>query len=183
MTWKEWRDMEDCNSDCPYCQTGICDQRGMVCYGGEPIEPPCCSANFPDDKGIDEIVGELKRRLSRSEEQYDRRLAAKKAKAEQTKKAADTRRRMKMYCSNELARIKEIKRELVRIESLKSLAESYAFAVNTTNEMFRYEERVEPKPELQEAIMLLRTTLVKAEQQYKDKRKEFYEQRKIKEDA
>ena len=173
MTWREWLEQEDCNTDCPYYQADICKMQGMRCYGGAPIEPPCASASFPDDKEIDEIVCELLAEIRRYEEREDELLAAKRAKEERAKKAADTRRRMRNYCVAEIVRIKTLKKQIAAIEKIKSFAESLAFAVNTTNEMFRYDERVKPKSQYQAEIDRLKAELADAEQAYKDKRKEF----------
>ena len=174
MTWGEWLEQEDCNTDCPYYQADICKMQGMQCYGGAPIEPPCCSADFPNDKDIDEIVCELLNAMRRYEQYEDELIAARKAKEEKAKRAADTRRRMRNYCITEIVKIKAIKKQIKSLEKVKSFAESLAFAVNTTNELFKYEERVKPKSQFDIEIERLKTELEAAEQAYKDKRKEFY---------
>lgn len=174
MTWKEWLEQEGCNTDCPYYKADICKMQGMSCYGGAPIEPPCASASFPDDKEIDEIVCELLAGIRRYEEHEDELLAAKRTKEKRAKKAADTRRRMRSYCAAEIVRIKTLKKQIAAVEKIKSVAESLAFAVNTTNEMFKYKERVKPKCQYQTEIDRLQAELSGAEFAYKEKRKEFY---------
>lgn len=163
MTWGEWCDMEECNEECPYFKADACNMSGMVCYGGEPIEPPCCIGDYPDDKDIEDIVKEILDRTQRYEEQEDRLIAMKKAKEERAKKAADTRRRVRNYCVNEIVKIKLLKKQIAEIKATQSFAESLAFAFNTTNETFHYEERVKPNPVFKDAIDEITAKLVVAE--------------------
>ena len=55
-----------------------------------------------------------------------------------------------------------------------SFARSLAFAINHTNEMFKYPERLTEKPEAQKTIDELKNQIEIAKEKYKAKRKEFY---------
>lgn len=51
MTYKEFCDKDLSCEECPIYKAEICNG-GWKCYGGAPIEPPCCS--FTDDTDMDE---------------------------------------------------------------------------------------------------------------------------------
>lgn len=70
MLWKDFKETEDCES-CPLLDTEICPG-GWRCYGGEPIEPPCCS--FNDDTDLDKWVEDYFERQIKWEEQEDARI-------------------------------------------------------------------------------------------------------------
>lgn len=61
---KKWIDDNGCPEYCDYCIWNHDCPKGMVCYGGEPIEPPCCryddAAEFLD---TDEILKDLEEEL------------------------------------------------------------------------------------------------------------------------
>lgn len=46
---KKWIEENGCPEYCKYCIYESDCPKGMVCYGGEPIEPPCCSCDDPAD--------------------------------------------------------------------------------------------------------------------------------------
>lgn len=60
MLWKDFKEKEDCYG-CPLLEHEMCTG-GYQCYGGEPIEPPCC--NFDDDTDLDKWVDDTKCRCS-----------------------------------------------------------------------------------------------------------------------
>lgn len=174
MLWKDFVEQEDC-AGCPLLENEICPGRWR-CYGGEPIEPPCCS--FNDDTDLDEWVNQYFSRQRRYEESEDKRIQAERKKKEQAKKAAETRRDMRWYCMAEILALKQAQKALNRQKSVESLASSFAEAVNITNEMFRYEERVIVKPEISAEVQRLEADVDAAKKAYESKRKEFYAKRK-----
>ena len=54
MLWKEISEDGWCDN-CPLPKSEICPGR-FACYGGEPVEPPCC--NFDDDTDLDKWVSD-----------------------------------------------------------------------------------------------------------------------------
>ena len=174
MKWKEFLEIEDCDL-CPIKKAELCGG-GSSCYGGSPIDPPCCW--FEDDTDLDEWIKEAYERQRRYEEYQDKLIREKKAKEEKAKKAADTRHKMRLYCMAEIVEIKTLEKRLKAYEKELSFARSLAFAINHTNEMFKYPERLTEKPEAQKTIDELKNQIEVAKEKYKAKRKEFYANRK-----
>lgn len=174
MLWKDFAEREDCDG-CPLLENEICPG-GFYCYGGVPIEPPCCC--FDDDTDLDEWIDNYFADQRRREEAEDRRLQAEKKKRERAKKAADTRRAIRWYCWDEIHALKQAEKALEAQKAVERLASSFAEAVNITNEMFRYTERVSVKPEISEKVKRLEAEVAAAKGKYDAKRKEFYAQRK-----
>lgn len=174
MLWKDFAEHEDC-AGCPLLENEICPGRWR-CYGGEPIEPPCCS--FNDDTDLDEWVNQYFSRQHRYEEAEEKRIQAERKKKERAEKAAETRRDMRWYCMAEILALKQAQKALNRQKSVESLVSGFAEAVNITNEMFRYEERVIVKPEISAEIQRLEADVDAAKKAYESKRKEFYAKRK-----
>lgn len=174
MKWKEFLEIEDCDL-CPIKEAELCGG-GASCYGGSPIDPPCCF--FEDDTDLDEWIKEAYDRRRRYEEYQDKLAREKKAKEEKAKKAADTRHKMRLYCMAEIVEIKTLEKRLKAYEKELSFARSLAFAINHTNEMFKYPERLTEKSEAQKTIDELKEKIEIAKEKYKAKRKEFYANRK-----
>ncbi len=174
MKWKDIADLEDCDL-CPLKKEEICSG-GWRCYGGAPIEPPCCS--FDDDTDLEEWINDYYARRRRWEQAEDERLKKEKAKKEKAEKAAETRRQMKFYCRNEIQELKRLENQLKADEASLRLASSFAEAFNVTNEMFGYPDGLKQKPEAQKTIDLLQEQIKQAKEKYEQKRKEFYRKRK-----
>lgn len=172
--WKDFAEKEDCDG-CPLLESEICPG-GFRCYGGEPIEPPCCS--FDDDTDLDEWVSDYFDRQRRYEEAEDKRLQAEKKKKERAKKAAETRRAMRWYCWDETQALKQAQKALEAQKAAERFASSLAEAINATNEIFRYEERVTVKPEISAEVLRLEAEVDAAKKSYDFKRKAFYAERK-----
>lgn len=174
MMWKDFRKQESCDN-CPLLESEICPS-GWQCYGGEPIEPPCCS--FEDDTDLDEwVIRHLEQQRAR-EDREDRLVREEAKKKERAKKAADTRRAMRWYCREEINALKQAKKALAAQEAIEHFASSFAEAVNFANEMFRYKERTVVKPEISAEVKRLEAEVDTAHERYVVKRKEFYAQRK-----
>lgn len=174
MLWKDFKEKEDCYG-CPLLEYEMCTG-GYQCYGGEPIEPPCC--NFDDDTDLDKWVDDMFAQRRRREEVEDKRLKAELEKKDRAKKAADTRRAMHWYCWDEIQTLKKARKALEAQKALESLASSFAEAVNFANEMFRYEERMAVKPEVSAEVLRLEAEVEAAKKAYESKREEFYAERK-----
>lgn len=174
MLWKDFTKKESCDG-CPLLESGICTG-GWKCYGGEPIEPPCCC--FDDDTDLDEWVSNCLKQQLAWEEREDKRIREEVKKKERAKKAADTKRAMRWYCRDELYTLKRAQKALQAQEAAERLASSLAEAINITNEMFRYEERVTVRPDISAEVDRLEALVVDAREKYEAKRKEFYTQRK-----
>lgn len=174
MLWKELAEKESCD-ECPLLENEICPG-GVRCYGGAPIEPPCCC--FEYDTDLDEWVNDYFERQRKWEERESEKLQAERKKKERAKKAADTRRAMRWYCREEIRALKQAQNALEVQKATERLASSLAEAINVTNEMFRYDERVSVRPEISAAVKRLESEVAKAEERYEAKRKEFYSNRK-----
>lgn len=165
---------EDCTL-CPLLKEELCTG-GWTCHGGQPIEPPCCSMD--EDTDLDKWVEDALEQQRRYEEYLCKKEKEEQLKKEKAKKSADTRHRMRIYCMAEIVALKQAKKELQRVQGLERMASSYAFAVNATNEVFRYDERVEVNPKISEIIKRLEEKVAQCEDAYKKKRTEFHKKRK-----
>ena len=56
----KWIEENGCPEYCDYCIWACDCPKGMVCYGGEPIEPRCCGDNPEDFLDMDAILQDLK---------------------------------------------------------------------------------------------------------------------------
>lgn len=175
MLWKDFAKQESCDG-CPLAENEICTG-GWACYGGEPIEPPCCS--FDDDTDLDEWVIRHLEQQRAWEEREDRRIREEAKRKERAKKAADTRRAIRWYCRDELYALNRAQNALQAQEAAERFASSLAEAVNFTNEMFRYKERVQVKPEFSAEVKRLEAEVASAKKRYDAKRKEFYVNRNM----
>lgn len=110
-------------------------------------------------------------------EEKDRKTRAMR---ERAKKAADTRRALRLYCSAELAALKSAKKRLEAQKSAERFAFSFAEAINFANEMFRYENRVAADPKISEAVKALEVEVAQCEEAYQAKRDEFFKKREEK---
>lgn len=165
---------EDCTL-CPLLKAELCTG-GFTCYGGQPIEPPCCSMD--DETDLDKWVEDAFEQQRKYEEYLCKKEKEERLKKEKAKKAAETRHRMRIYCMEEIVKLKQAKKALKAAQAAERMASSFAFAVNATNEMFRYDERVKVRQEVSDAVKELEEMVAKCETAYKEKRKEFYKSRK-----
>lgn len=174
MLWKYFKQQECCDG-CPLLENELCPG-GIVCYGGEPVEPPCYV--FDDDTDMDKWVDDMLAQRLRREEAEEKRLKAEQEKKERAKKAADTRRAMRWYCRDEIQTLKKARKALEAQRALESFVSSFAEAINFANEMFRYEERVSVKSEVSAEVLRLEAEVESAKEAYDSKRKQFYAERK-----
>lgn len=75
--------------------------------------------------------------------------------------------------------MKRAERALKAQKSVERFASSLAEAINITNEMFQYEERVTVHEAVLDEIKRLEAEVILAKERYNAKRKEFYAKRKM----
>lgn len=174
MLWKDFVEDENCDN-CPLLKSEICPG-GFHCYGGEPIEPPCCS--FDDDTDLDKWVEDYFEQQRAFEKREDARIREEKKKKERAKKAADTRRAVCWYCRDEIQALKRAQDQLEAQKAAERLASSFVEAINITNEMFRYPERVKINQKISDEVKRLEIEVAAAKEKYNAKRKEFLAKRR-----
>lgn len=165
------KEIEEC-AECPLGQEDICPG-GWVCYGGEPIEPPCC--NWTDEElemNIEEYMDKWYGREKLQEEHEKCILEEKREKERKNKIAAKKRQYIKSYCVVERLKVKSLRKKIRSLENIERFASSMAVSFNITNEMFRYPERKEVNPVVEDSLKALRDELKRAEQRLKEKQKE-----------
>lgn len=126
----------ECSEYCPLY--GEFCKGGMTCYGGVPIEPPCCS--FKDE----DILQEKYDNFAYSRFQHYRYLEEEeekqRIKEEKSKIRKQKLREYRMRNYLDLDKIKELKKHIKyynkQIERIDKL-NRFAIAVNTTNKLFR----------------------------------------------
>lgn len=161
-------EIDDC-SICPLPGEGLCPG-SMVCYGGEPIEPPCTS--WDGDEDVEDYIESVHASILEREEYEDRLREEREKKKRKNEIAKRKRQYLNIYCYSEKHDVKSLKKQIKSYESIERFADSIATAFNITNEMFRYPERKEVNPEITERLKSLREKLKEAEQKLKDKQKE-----------
>ncbi len=138
----KYSELTDCPNGCPVYEKGICPG-GYACYGGDPIEPPCTS--FDDDTNLEEWISQYNDRQRRFDEAEDKRIKAEKERQDRNAIAQKRRRESAWEVRYETREIKALQKRISGNNAAMRMAESLAFAINITNEMFRYEERVSTK--------------------------------------
>ncbi len=176
MLWKDIKETEDCEN-CPLLEHELCTE-GFACYGGEPIEPPCCG--FDDNTDLDEWVDGYYERMRAYDAYESKRIEKERKRKERAQKAANTRREMRLYCMSEILALKRAEKALQVQKNAESFASSIAEAINFANAAFQYDERVTVNPPISEEVKRLETERAAAKQKYEAKRKEFYVEREKK---
>lgn len=162
------KEVEDCEF-CPLKIHDIC-HGGWTCYGGEPIEPPC--ANIDGEEELDELIEryyineklkcEIEHKMFEKEKQKERINEIKRKKREY----------MNKYCWKEIHDLKILKRELKKIESTIKTMEIFSNAINSTNEIFGYNERISISEKKYKEIEELKTNIDIAEKKLREKQKD-----------
>lgn len=162
-------EIEDCEN-CPLLKEEICPGGMTYSPSGTPIEPPCCS--FDDDTDLDQWIEDYYDRKRRYKEYLNRNREEEQEKKRKAEKAKKRRDYLKWYCFDEKLEVKRARKRLSAHQAAVSLAESIAFAFNTTNEMFGYSERVNVNTNADEKLKRLQNALSEAENRLKEKQKE-----------
>lgn len=159
---------DDCDL-CPLLKADLCSGGISVTPNGYR-EPPCC--NMKEDTDLEEYVNEYNRKAMLYKQKKKERDKIKREKQE--KQAISNRKRnyLKSYCYKEYKLIKDLKSQIKSYEELICKANIRSKAINLTNEMFRYEDRVTINPELELKLNKLRDDLNIAEINLKEKQKE-----------
>lgn len=162
-------EIEDCEN-CPLLKEEICPGGMTSSPSGTPIEPPCCS--FDDDTDLDQWIEDYYDGQRRYEEYLDRKYEEEQKKKHKADVAKRKRNYLKWYCFDEKLEVKRARKRLAAHQAAVSLAESMAFAFNTTNEMFRYSERASVNTNADEELKRLQNALSEVENRLKEKQKE-----------
>ncbi len=174
LLWKEFAQDESCDG-CPLLENEICPG-GFACYGWQLIEPPCCS--FDDDTDLNEWVSDYFERLRWQEAQEDARIQQERKNKERAKKAADTRRAIRWYCRDEIYALNQARKSLTAQKAAEYFVSSLAEAINITNGMFQYPERVGVDRKISDEVKRLELEVATAKERYDAKRNEFYAKRR-----
>lgn len=166
MTLNEIED--DCDL-CPLLKEEICSG-GMSGGPNGPVEPPCCSMDGDED--LDTWVKDYLDRQRRRWEHEDKLLQEEKEKKRKKEVAKRRQQYMKIYTMHERHAVDGLKKAIKAHNEAESFARSMAFAINTTNEMFGYNERVHTDPETDIKLAALEKELIKAQAALKEKQKE-----------
>lgn len=162
-------EIEDCEN-CPLLKEEICPGGMTSSPTGTPIEPPCCS--FDDDTDLDQWIEDYYDSQRRYEEYLDRKREEEQEKKRKAEKAKKRRDYLKWYCFDENLEVKRARNRISAHQAAVSLAESMAFAFNTTNEIFGYSERASVNTNADEKLKRLQNALSEAENRLKEKQKE-----------
>lgn len=162
-------EIEDCEN-CPLLAEEICPGGMTSSPSGTPIEPPCCS--FDDDTDLDQWISDYYDSQRRYEEYLDRKWKEEQEKKRKAEKAKKRRDYLKWYCFDEKMEVKKARKRLAAHQAAVHFAESMAFAINTTNEMFQYSERVNVNKKVDDELERLKNALADAEKKLKEKQKE-----------
>lgn len=90
-------EIDDC-SICPLPGEGLCPG-GMVCYGGEPIEPPCTS--WDGDEDVEDYIESVHASILEREEYEDRLREERENKKRKNEIAKRKRQYLNIYCYSE----------------------------------------------------------------------------------
>lgn len=162
-------EIEDCEN-CPLLKEEICPGGMTSSPSGTPIEPPCCS--FDDDTDLDQWIDDYYDGQRRYEEYLDRKYEEEQKKKHKADVAKRKRNYLKWYCFDEKLEVKRARKRLEAHQAAVSLAESMAFAFNTTNEIFGYSERASVNTNADEELKRLQNALSESESRLKEKQKE-----------
>lgn len=157
--------------DCPL--NGECT--GMKCYGGAPIEPPCCRWNPEDD--LDDVVDSYYGNIIAREREIARKISEEQKENEKKELKKKRQRESKLYVHEENIKIKKLKKCIEGYRRLIGL--SNAFSI--TNKMMRMEDDrpKQAKGYLQNEIDKLYEQINEIEKVKKKKLKELNEKRKL----
>ena len=121
---------------CPFYGNGC--SGGMVCYGGMPIEPPCCY--FKDSDILQEKYDEFEGLRLRHEQYLKDEENKKRIKEEKSKIRKQKLREYRWRNFRELDEIKALKKRIKyynkQLDTIDRI-NTFVYVVNSTNEFFR----------------------------------------------
>lgn len=172
---------EEYDYDCSVCpfHNNVCPGGWKSGYGGVPIEPPCTGWDrYDDDTTLDEIYNDYCGAQRAWERELDEEFRIEQELKEKKEKATKTRKAMESYCYGERLDVKILNKRIKAQKKLIDRLECFVSAFNITNEIFRYEDRVNANPKLYKELEQMETDLAIAKEKYALKRKEFYQKKK-----
>lgn len=101
-------EIDDC-SICPLPGEGLCPG-GMVCYGGEPIEPPCTS--WDGDEDVEDYIESVHASILEREEYEDCLREEREKKKRKNEIAKRKRQYLNIYCYSEKHDVKSLKKQI-----------------------------------------------------------------------
>ena len=139
---KLWKEIDDCDS-CPLREEGLCKAGEFNPSSDGAYEPICDS--FDPDEEVDAIIRDLWDRVYRAEAAYDARVKAAREKEQRKQIAQKRSSEARWHVMSETREIRRLRDRIAKNEAAVNFASSLAFAFNTTNEMFGYEECYKPR--------------------------------------
>ena len=167
-------DIEDC-AGCPLSD----ECRGMTCYGGDPIEPPCTS--WDPEEEIEDFYDDVQAERLAHEEEIERQWQEEKERKRKNEIKQQRRKESAWHVYAETQKIKSLRKQYESVCYIQGLANAFAM----TNEMFGVEdkkpEQVKSKSQLEKERILKEIDNLKAVK--KEKLKELAKSRKAKEQS
>ena len=139
MLYQELEDCDQCPLNDEYCKGGMTSSPS-----GVPIEPPCTCWNPDDD--LDDLYNNMVEGQRRYEEAEDKRWKKEEEKRKANEEKAKRAREARYITYLETKQITRLRKKIKNNNKFLNFAKSFASAVNMTNEMFGYEERIVEKP-------------------------------------
>lgn len=175
MTFKEHREQNLPCEECTAYRECLCTG-GDIWVGGGFDVPPCeVYGNKDMDKWVEDVI-QTRKQYDEIEERKQAEILRKK---EIARKRAETARAMRSYCYAERQEVSRLEKSVKSLESAIHEREIFAESVNAVNEMFGYTGRTpQVDPQRYTKLDELKEQLRIAQDKYKAKRKEFYENKK-----
>lgn len=175
MTFKEYREQKLSCEECPAYIENICS--GGEIWVGDGFMPPPCE-NYPDED-MDKWVENVNQARKQFDEIEERKQAEELRKKEIARKRAETARQMKSYCYAERQEVARLKKAVESKQWNIRHEEDSIDAINFANLMFEYKGlQLQVEPRLYAELDNLKEQLKMAQDKYKVKRKEFYNNRR-----
>jgi hypothetical protein len=137
MTVKEYEakanaeGLDFCEDLCPLRHSGDCPGGMVSGYGGQPIEPPCCS--WSEDEDLDELPGIIEGRRQAEEDHQHAIYLVKKEKEEKNHIAARRRQESARHVYAENSEIKRLKKRIRGNSNTVHFQRSFGSALNFAN--------------------------------------------------
>lgn len=154
---------ETCPFNKKYCN-------GMTYGPNGPIFPPCSEL---EDETIEDKYETFLIQKAAEEEYYKRMHEIETEKKRKASLAKNRRLFMKRACYKELHAVQSLKKQIKSLQGVINRINSFASAVNITNQMFGYSQRVEKDEKLEKKLNELNAALEKASIELKAKQKEI----------
>lgn len=173
-----YKDLEGCEQ-CPFSINGDCPDGWASSPYGTPMEPPCTCWDDEDD--VEEIYNYCIEARNKYEIQEHKKYLEEQEKKEKNAEKARKAREARSEVWKEQAEIKKLRKIIKANNKILSFTQTFAEAINETNEMFGYSERVEfkEKNHLEIENEKILTRIEELEAIKKEKLKALHKRRKI----